>query len=436
MDRKSISPFADKKLESLDVVFENCEVYTVPADGIHRMSVGEISSSLTVHVNGLSKWEEPGALSDWFYTDYISLMLNEKGMNTHSCWEEMFNDCQLLKDRIKGQDITHFDLNFTDNTHLYIGVPWEDGASEWENKYQYTDVKEKFAFIDISKDINEEEFKQENNDLYDFETFEPEIDFSESIKNGNFDNIEILHIEDDEEDESFGEEVPNYVQAAFRQIDEELSRVMWNINQEEFDSPFDNTGNKFKNDVFEVEAYSWDEEYDQKYNFKWGDYKVRWYKHSRRDPEANRFISPEECAQMLDECLESIIKMDIDEDDLFPEEDIHYCCQCGKETNYKELQNEKWACENCLNNLGKEQFKLKEELENSLFEFGFDNYEDVTNCIDQFIDVLKYAKHNTTIETLEHLIKGLEAININIKLENGLLDDETTKKIAETLKNW
>ena len=345
----------------------------------------------------------------------------------------MFNDCQLLKDRIKGQDITHFDLNFTDNTHLYIGVPWEDGASEWENKYQHTDVKEKFAFIDISKDINEEEFKQENNDLYDFETFEPKIDFSESIKNGNFDNIEILTI-DDEDEESFGEEVPNYVQAAFRQIDEELSRVMWNINQEEFDSPFDNTGNEFKNDVFEVEAYSWDEEYDQKYNFKWRDYKVRWYKHSRRDPEANRFISPEECAQMLDECLESIIKMDIDEDDLFPE--VHHCCQCGKETNYKELQNEKWACEDCLNNLGKEQFKLKEELENSLFDFGFDNYEDVTNCIDQFIDVLKYAKHNTTIETLEHLITGLEAININIKLENGLLDDETAKKIAETLKNW
>ena len=41
MDRKSISPFADKKLESLDVVFENCEVYTVPADGIPQYSVSQ-----------------------------------------------------------------------------------------------------------------------------------------------------------------------------------------------------------------------------------------------------------------------------------------------------------------------------------------------------------------------------------------------------------
>ena len=63
--------------------------------------------------------------------------------------------------------------------------------------------------------------------------------------------------------------VPNYVQAAFTKIDEQLSRVMWNIYQKEYDSPFSNTGEKFKNDVFEVEAYSWDDEYNQEYNFKW-----------------------------------------------------------------------------------------------------------------------------------------------------------------------
>lgn len=434
IDRKNMSPFADKKLESLDIVFENCEVYTVPADGIHRMSIGQISSSLIVHVNGLSKWTEPGELSDGFYTDYISLMLNEKGMNTDSYWKEMFDDCQLLKDRIKGQDITHFDLNFTDNTHLYIGVPWENGNSEWENKYQHNDVKEKFAFIDIAKDIDEKEFEEENNNLYNYETSEPDTDLKIKFSQPVEEDVDIVHI-DEEDDETFGEEVPNYVLAAFGQIDDELSRIMWNINQEKFNSPFGNTGNKFKNDVFEVEAYNWNEDYDQKYNFKWGDYKVKWYKYSGRDPEANRFISPDECAQMLDECLESIIKMDIEEDDLFPEEE-HYCVQCGDETNYKELKNGKWACEKCLNNLGKEQSLLKEEVENSLFEFGFDDYEDVTSCIDQFISILKYAKHNTTIKTLDHLINGLEAININIKLENDLLDEETTKKIKEELEKW
>lgn len=442
-DNKDLNPFANKQLASIDIVFENCEVYNIPADGIYKLSVGDINFSFDVHVNGLSKYTKPGEISSFSSTNYIWLVLNQKGMKVESGWEDIFDETQIFSDRVKGNDITHIDFIFNDGSHLYVEVPWKDGYSEFVNQYQHTDVKEKFAFIDISKDINEEEFKQENNDLYDFETFTPEIDFSESIKNGNFDNIEILTI-DNEDEESFGEEVPNYVQAAFRQIDEELSRVMWNINQEEFDSPFDNTGNKFKNDVFEIEAYSWDEEYDQKYNFKWGDYKVRWYKHSRRDPEANRFISPEECAQMLNECLESIRKMDIDDLIDISEDDLpefgnvyHNCVQCRIETdNCKLLQNGKYACYDCLNNLGKEQKRLKEELEDSLYEFGFDTPEDITDCIDTFIDFIKYTKDNSTIETIEHLIKGLEAINTTLKMKNDLLDEETKQKIQKMIENW
>ena len=53
---------------------------------------------------------------------------------------------------------------------------------------------------------------------------------------------------------------------------------------------------------------------------------------------------------MLNECLESIRSMDIDEDDLFTsQEKKHYCLHCGEPTEFKELQNGKWACEKCLN---------------------------------------------------------------------------------------
>ena len=44
---------------------------------------------------------------------------------------------------------------------------------------------------------------------------------------------------------------------------------------------------------------------------------------------------------------------------------------------------------------------------------------------------MKYAKNNTTIETLDHLIKGLGAVSISLKYENGLLDEETKRKIDE-----
>ncbi|MBQ6313866.1 hypothetical protein IJI29_03415 [Candidatus Saccharibacteria bacterium] len=56
---------------------------------------------------------------------------------------------------------------------------------------------------------------------------------------------------------------PEYLAALLKGIDERLCVLMWNINQEEYDSPFDNSGNVegFKNDVFEVYAFSWDEDY-------------------------------------------------------------------------------------------------------------------------------------------------------------------------------
>ena len=39
---------------------------------------------------------------------------------------------------------------------------------------------------------------------------------------------------------------PDYVVALLDYLDKELSRVMWNINQKEYDSPFENTANRFK----------------------------------------------------------------------------------------------------------------------------------------------------------------------------------------------
>lgn len=430
-DNKDLHPFADKKLASLDVVFENCEVYNIPADGIYKLSIEDIKHSFDVHVNGLNKFENVGELYTYSYTDFVWLALNEKGMNAQSGWADMFDDSELFKDRVKHNDITHLDFIFDDGSELSVGVPWEDGETEWTNALQRTDIRNNILFINIDanrvmedeklKDINDEHENCHNWDLEDEE------------------DIEVLDLTDNEEEyNSHWIDLPNYVQAAFRLIDEELYRVMWNINQEEFESPFDNTGNSFKNDVFEVEAYSWDDEYDQKYNFKWRDYEVRWYKHSRRDPQENREISPEECSKMLEECLKSIREMDRDNDlfeQLCDSYNCHFCCQCGEEAT-KELNNGKYACDNCLNNLGKEQQELKEEIENSLFDFGFDNYEDVTNCIDTFIDFIKYAKAWSTIENLDHLDKSLEAINLSIKMENGLLDKETEEKIKEIAQNW
>ena len=137
-------------------------------------------------------------------------------------------------------------------------------------------------------------------------------------EDGDWDSIDDImrYMMANKEDKPSSFDVPEYVLAALMYIDNELSRIMWNINHKEFESPLTNSANSYKNEVFEMEAYSWDDEYDQPYNFKWKDYEISWYKHFRRIPKSNRQISPDECAIMLDECLKSIRKLEREDDEI------------------------------------------------------------------------------------------------------------------------
>lgn len=105
----------------------------------------------------------------------------------------------------------------------------------------------------------------------------------------------------------------NYIVALLKEIENQLSRVMWNRDQKEYDSPFDNTANTFKNNVFEVQAYSWDDEVCQSYNFKYKNIEISWYKYLGRDTTINGQYSHKEIIDMFDKCIESILEMDVKE---------------------------------------------------------------------------------------------------------------------------
>ena len=104
---------------------------------------------------------------------------------------------------------------------------------------------------------------------------------------------------------------PRWIVALLNELDNQLDRVMWNIHQEEYPSPFDNTSNTFKNDVFEVQAYSWDDEVEQPYNFKCDDIEISWYKYLGRDTTINGEYEPQKIIDMFDKCLQSILDMDV-----------------------------------------------------------------------------------------------------------------------------
>lgn len=104
---------------------------------------------------------------------------------------------------------------------------------------------------------------------------------------------------------------PEYIVALLDSLGGHLCRLMWNANQKEFPSPFENTGGVFKNDTFEANAYSWNDE-KQSFNFKWEDVEVSWYKHLGRGTTINQKITPKKAIGMYNKCLGSLHRMDED----------------------------------------------------------------------------------------------------------------------------
>ena len=106
-------------------------------------------------------------------------------------------------------------------------------------------------------------------------------------------------------------ECPKWIVALLKELDNQLDRVMWNNTQKEYPSPFENTANSFKNDVFEVQAYDWNDDIEQPYNFKCEDIEISWYKYLGRDTTINGEYEPQKIIDMFNKCLKSILDMDV-----------------------------------------------------------------------------------------------------------------------------
>ena len=110
---------------------------------------------------------------------------------------------------------------------------------------------------------------------------------------------------------------PDYIVALLREIDRQLDRIMWNIHQETYDSPFDNTSNSFKLGNFEIQAYNWNDDESQEYNFIYKvdktkanmpDLKISWYKYLGRDTTINQEIDSSVMVQIFDDIMEQLHK--------------------------------------------------------------------------------------------------------------------------------
>jgi hypothetical protein len=119
--------------------------------------------------------------------------------------------------------------------------------------------------------------------------------------------------------------VPGFVEKALESI-RAVMETLPQFKKYQY-TPFDNAGEQFKNEVFECNAYSWAEcqcdgawdddwtddkctcgHIPQTYNFKYKDFEVSWYKYLGRGMSMNRPITQGEMADILSDCLSSLIR--------------------------------------------------------------------------------------------------------------------------------
>ena len=117
-------------------------------------------------------------------------------------------------------------------------------------------------------------------------------------------------------------ECPNYIVALLREIQRQLDRIMWNINQKEYDNPFENSANSFELGNFKIEAYNWNDDISQPYNFIYkvdksksnlDDIKISWYKYLGRDTTINQQIDSDIIIDIYNDIMHQLNKYEAQE---------------------------------------------------------------------------------------------------------------------------
>ena len=121
-----------RKIKQLDIVFENCEVFSITPDMIIMCDFGNIYENI-----GINNFQyEDGEIYRDKCCKSFALAINQKGMSQTGGFE--LGSQTTLEDRLSYNDITHIDIIYKDGSNDYISVPWLDkDGSEFTNALQH-----------------------------------------------------------------------------------------------------------------------------------------------------------------------------------------------------------------------------------------------------------------------------------------------------------
>lgn len=137
------------KIKELNLVFENCEVASIPVEYINYLTIRVQEKVLTLH-----NYLESNTISE-YETCKILIELDLKYLkSTHSFMGDYENNRESLLERIKYNDITQIEI-VEENKSKTFYVVWEDGETEFDNKLQKYFEYDNALMVDIGGISNE-----------------------------------------------------------------------------------------------------------------------------------------------------------------------------------------------------------------------------------------------------------------------------------------
>ena len=113
-----------QKLKTIDIVFENCEAISIPADMVYLHVTGVKSNMHSCNT---------AEFSETLTCDRVGIHILPEGAEyLKTCAYNSFNDRKAYDRVFKYSDITHVEYIFEDGSNKYISVPWK--GSEYYNR--------------------------------------------------------------------------------------------------------------------------------------------------------------------------------------------------------------------------------------------------------------------------------------------------------------
>lgn len=117
----------NKKLEKLEIIFENNESYTLNFDEIENCFLYNLHRNIQINENG-----KDGGVYDFTDCDEVAIYINQKGLKSNT---SSLDGTLTLEERVSYKDITYLALHYDNNTSEYVSVYWPIN-SEKENSSQ------------------------------------------------------------------------------------------------------------------------------------------------------------------------------------------------------------------------------------------------------------------------------------------------------------